>query len=271
MISLKIWKAFRPRVGCALLLGLFPLQSWALTNFVPSNVSSFNAGSVEILVKTSALGTAHHAYQPPSPLGIVIGVDVGVEVTALQVPSDFAAILATAAGVPTSQIPNLVAIPRLNLHKGLPKGFDVGVSWMGGGWIGYADQLNVLGFDLKWTLPTRSFKSGKPTIAVRADFSTTRLWFIESIDFELETLASWNLPLLEPYLGFGVHFWSGNLVNLPTGASGLLAGVPSSASGASPSVLLGTPLRLGLLHLTTELSYVIGGPLTWGGKVSFSF
>ena len=95
-------------------------EAWALPTFTPGNVSLLNQAGVESLIKTVALGVDHRAYAPATPLPASIGLDVGVDLTGIETPASFKTSMA-AAGV-GSAVPNYLAIPRLNLHKGCRRG-----------------------------------------------------------------------------------------------------------------------------------------------------
>lgn len=245
---------------------LMPSYSRALPSYSLQTLQNTTQDIINEVIETVAVGTAHHAYQPASPLGMLIGLDVGVEVTGINLPSDFKNNIATISGQNLGDIPTLIPIPKFNVHKGLPFGVDVGFSY-----IGYKSDLKLFGGDVKW-----AFFPGDillPSAAVRLNYTNEQLWYINGTMWQLDLLVSKNLLIIEPYLGAGVQKWSGNLsipTNLPA-ASGLPANVSSSTSGTNVHVFAGLPIKLALIHITPEIDHSTAGVTSFGAKFSLSF
>lgn len=253
----------------SILLGLlwsfFSEQAFAIPSYSLQTLQNTTQDIINEVIETVAVGTAHHAYMPASPMGLLIGLDIGVEVTGLSLPSTFKSNISTLSGQSLSGIPALIPIPKFNVHKGLPFGIDVGFSY-----IGYKSDLKLLGGDVKW-----AFFPGDvvlPAAALRLNYTSEQLWYINGTMWQVDVLVSKNLILLEPYLGAGLQRWSGNL-SIPTGlpaSSGLPANVSSSTSGTNVHFFGGLPIKLGLIHLTAEADYSTASLTTFGAKLSFN-
>lgn len=135
------------------------------------------------------------SYLPLSPaesLGI-LGVDIGVEVTAANIREDRSYWNKVADNPPSQMI-----LPKLHVQKGLPFGFDIGAVYS------KVPQSNVsmVGGELKW-----AFISGNavwPAVAVRGSY--TRLLGVDDLDLETigaDLSISKGLAFVTPYAGIG--------------------------------------------------------------------
>src|ERR1051326_867422 len=91
--------------------------AWAYNNFSPGDLSGVDQSMVDEMLKVAGVGTAFRAFQPASNLGS-LGLDAGIDVAGTVLPADFQAALQQATQQPASQIPGVIPIPRLNVHKG---------------------------------------------------------------------------------------------------------------------------------------------------------
>jgi hypothetical protein len=241
-------------------------EAFALTSFTPSNASALTNATVNDLLKTVILGAEHRAYQPATPLGNAFGLDIGIEVTAIQASQDFQDALKLATG--KSSIPALIPLPKLNVHKGLPWGLNIGASYVG--YQGY----RILGGDIQWAFVSPTVI--RPTMAIRLGGTYTDLFFMKGRTYKLDFLVSKNLAyLIDPYIGLGYINGSGEL-NVPLQIQGAPAGLPTSVSGhqsfGTGHFFVGVPLNVLILHLTAEYDYIFtGGVRTFGAKISFAF
>lgn len=239
-------------------------MAWALDPYSPGNLSDVSSTSVESLIKTVSVGTAHRAYRPASALPIAIGLDVAVETTLVSLSSDFKNALSLATDRPASELPSLIPVPKLSVHKGLGFGVEAGLSW-----IGYKGFLQILGLEGKWTFFGGA--AAGPAVATRVSYTRSKLWFIESEVLALDVLGSLDLVLIEPYFGTGLQIWSGGLKDLPSGGNALPAGVSAEQSGVTPHFFAGLPVRLGFFRLTAEAGYSFSGTTVFGGKLALAF
>ena len=246
----------------ALLFLLFPSYVHAYSDFTPSDLSAVTGDMVDSLLETIAVGAAERTYQPASNLGI-LGFDIGVEVTAISLPSEFQNALALASQVSQTQIPGLFPLPRLNARVGLPFGIDFGATY-----TGYEDIFQSIGLDAKWTFMK---VSGLADLATQVTGNYTKIWYISTHAYTFDVVMSKNLILLEPYIGAGLVNWNGDL-DVPLGGSkGLPTDIAAHDSGTTGHFFVGVPIKLLLLHLTPQYDYGFSGVSTYGIKVSLAF
>jgi hypothetical protein len=230
----------------------------ALTSYTPTTLNALGQELVGSLVQTVALGADHRAYQSAAPLGAVIGLDLGVDLTSISAPAEFQqAIQLAGAGTPPSAIP----LPRLNIRKGFPFKLDVGFSYVA------FQENSLLGFDAQYAL----LKGGAASFAaaLRGSYTMADLFFMQTRTMKLDAVISKNFLLIEPYVGAGVIRYSGEVV-VPTGQS-LAPGISAEDSGATGHFFVGLPLKLAILHITAEYDLNFAGVNTFGVKTSLSF
>lgn len=237
---------------------LFFIQpAHSITTFNPADVSAVTSAAVKSLIQTTAVGLDHRAYSAASALPAVVGIDLGVDFTFVKTPVEFKSAINLITQQPSSSVPDTVPIPRVNFHKGLGVGIEVG-----GSFINYQNIIKIYGADLKWAFIRGGTLSPSFATHVSANFSS--LWFIKTHTYKADFLVSKNLVFIEPYLGAGIQHWSGKL-SVP--------GLPISGEQSSTSAhfFAGLPIKLLILRLTTEIDYSLVGLTTYGGKLSFSF
>jgi len=138
------------------------------------------------------LALSYLPLSPAEPLGI-LGIDIGVEVTAANIREDRPYWTRV-----TEDPPSQVILPKLHIQKGLPFGFDIGAVYA------KVPQSNVsmVGGELKW-----AFISGNavwPAIAIRGSY--TRLLGVDDLDLETigaDLSISKGLAFVTPYAGIG--------------------------------------------------------------------
>jgi len=244
------------------LLGTFSNNARAdlFPAFNPATSIAATTAQVNSLLQLVGVTWAHRAYQPATPLGMLVGLDIGVETTGLSIPADISTALGTFTG---STPPSFLLLPKLNIHKGLPLGIDLGFSFAT--FAASGQTVTSIGGDINW-----AFISGAalPSIAVRGGFSSNNFWFMQTTTWTLDALISKNLVFIDPYVGGGARFWNGT-VSVPVGA--LPANISASGSGVVPHIFGGLALKMGFFHMTGEADYSTTGLLVYGGKVSFGF
>jgi len=175
--------------------------------------SSLQAGSFSSLDAISqdqfrqlseTLGAASHykGVTPAEPLGI-LGLDIGIEVSATKVDQDVFE-LASEGDYSFSSL----LIPRLHAHKGLPFNLDVGASLS----AVPGTDLTVVGAELRYAL----IKGGvaMPAVAVRASFSQVQgVTELNLNNTALELTLSKGFLVLTPYGGFGIVHTAANPQN----------------------------------------------------------
>ena len=252
------------------LLGLLCLSAGerparAVENYIPSDFTLLTDDLTKTLVQTVAIGTDHRAYSAATPLGVMLGIELGVDVTGIKIPADFKSAIVLTSGVSADSVPDLVPVPTLQIRKGFPLGVDVGFSYSHlattAGVI-----YNSMGGDIQWAFLRNKMKA--PTLALRVSYASEKLFFIKSHQYSFDLVASKRLFIIDPYVGAGFQVWSGELdvpEGVPTGT------VTLTKSGNDPRFFVGLPLKLLVLKFTAEAAYSLGKIVTYGGKFSFSF
>jgi hypothetical protein len=153
-----------------------------------------NAAQAEFRLLSEDLGAAlsYHAQTPSAPLGIT-GFDLGIGVTATRL--EHPGILQR---VTSDESKSTVVLPTARVHKGLPLGFDLGLTYAGvpGSNIRYA------GGELRYAILEGDYAT--PAIGVRA--SLTRLSGVSQLALEtrgLDVSISKGFALFTPYAGAG--------------------------------------------------------------------
>ena len=240
---------------CLSLLGLL-LASTATASdlgFDPAALSNLTNTAASDLLQVSAYGADHRPYASASPLGVALGLDIAVDITVIGVPQSFKNAM-TAIG--STGIPSTIPLPRVNLRKGLPWGIDFGFTWIGYG------VYSVLGFDLQ-----KNWIKLPIALASRVSYGTQSLNFIHTKTFSIDAVASMSLAIMEPYLGLGAQFGSGDL-RFNSGT--VPVSVATSQSFSSLRFFAGLPVNLVVVKVTFEYATTFSGISTYGGKVAFS-
>ena len=248
MVWLALWLSFAP----------------AEAGFTPEDASALLAKDVDELIRMVAEASDYKAMMPATPLGPVIGLDVGLNVNVVRSTSLFADAMKR-AGV-QKPVPAYLPFPMFNLHKGLPWNFDIGMSY-----VAYQGN-SELGGDLKWALVKGKMASKGVIVAARTSYSRTHLFFMRTSSTKFELLASAKVNyFFDPYIGAGMQFLSGDLDVPVGGVKGIPAGISRHYSGSAPYVFIGVPLSLGFIKLTFEESYSFFRLNTYAGKISLYF
>ena len=260
MLFSQLSKSPRFWVALASLVVVFVLSEKAPQ--AATDFSTLNQVAVDALVQTGALEFDFRPMVSAYPLGSMVGVDLGLDTTFVGRPKAFVDAMTSVSGNSNVSIPPL---PRLNLHKGLPWGIDVGFSYMG-----YQGN-SVTGFDLKWALLSGSIVS--PALALRASYNSlvSPLVYVSARTSKFDVLVSQNItPFFSPYLGGVMQIYSGS-IDVPADAIGLPIGIVGQSNGSAPHVFAGLPINLFILRLTGEYdhSFLTGG--SFASKVSLAF
>jgi hypothetical protein len=153
-----------------------------------------NAAQAEFRLLSEDLGAAlsYHAQIPAEPLGLA-GFDIGVGVTATRLEHS-----GIWQKVTSDDAEATLYVPTLRLHKGLPAGFDVGLT--------YASipgsNIRYTGGELRYAILEGGTAS--PAIAVRG--SLTKLSGVDQLGFEtrgIDVSISKGFASFTPYAGIG--------------------------------------------------------------------
>ncbi len=224
-----------------------------------ANLSAISTAQLNSAIGTLALAGDHRAYMSAAGTGMT-GFDLGIEATAFIPPPAFSTAVQALSG---SAPPSILLIPKINLHKGLPGGLDIGISVFY--WVSNGQPLSTFGGDVKWTFFQRPVL---PALAIRASFDLNNLWFATTNTYDLDALISYPLVVIDPYVGIGVSYWNGAL-SVPVGAGMTIS---NSTWGWAPRAYAGFPLKMGIFRITGQAEYnFMTNLFTVGGKVSFGW
>lgn len=227
------------------------------------------------LTKTIGFGTQHRPYEPATPLGVAVGLDLSVEVTLFKIPDALFESLST-FGLPSSSPLPALPVAKLHLHKGFGERFDLGGSFF------YLQSNWLVGGDAKITLVQG--EEG-PSWAFRFCYSYASVAFspilLSTHAFSPQILVSRKMEFADPYLGIALAYGRGTIsLELPADAASQLPPTVevtpyefSVAQAYSGYAFGGVSLRIphSGLRMTVEGAYDIGGIHTLGTKIGFTF
>ncbi|MGD9952434.1 MAG: hypothetical protein AB7S87_07635 [Burkholderiales bacterium] len=153
-----------------------------------------NLAQAEFRLLSEDLGAAlsYHAQIPAEPLGLT-GFDLGVGVTATRVENSQVLQKATSDDSETT-----LYVPTVRLHKGLPAGFDIGLTYA----AIPGSNIRYTGGELRYAILEGGAAS--PAIAVRG--SLTKLSGVDQLSLEtrgIDLSISKGLAVFTPYAGVG--------------------------------------------------------------------
>jgi hypothetical protein len=181
---------------------------------------------------TEDLGAAlsYKSLSPATPLGIT-GFDIGVDASATRMKSDA---FKVATGSSNATLP----LARLRAQKGLPFGFDVGLSYA----AAPGTNVRLWGGEARYAIAEGGLIA--PAIALRGSFS--RLDGVSQLDFNTRAVdlsISKGFLGVTPYGGVG-HVWA-------TGKPNGIAGLSQQSVGLNKS-FVGVNFGLGLFATGVE-------------------
>lgn len=167
-----------------------------------------NLAQAEFRLLSEDLGAAlgYHAQIPAEPLGVT-GFDFGVGLTATKMEN--AALLQRAT---SDDADTTLYVPTLRLHKGLPAGFDIGLTYASVP----GSNIRYTGGELRYAILQGGAAS--PAIAVRG--SITKLSGVDQLAFDTQGIdisISKGFAFITPYAGIG-RVW---VESDPRGTGGL--------------------------------------------------
>lgn len=188
---------------------------------------------------------------PSEALGIT-GFDLGAAVTGTKLKN--VAILEKASS--GGDVPSVLPVPTLRLHKGLPPNFDVGVAFS----QVPGTNIRYTGGELRWAILSGSTLA--PAVAIRG--TLTRLSGVDQLDFDTKSLdvsISKGFANVTPYGGIG-RVW---VKSTPQRVPGL-----RGEDFTQTKVFGGVNVNFGLANLAFEADST-GGTTTVGAKLGFRF
>lgn len=155
-------------------------------------VQSLLQAEFRLLSEDLGAALSYQAQTPAEPLGLT-GFDIGVGVTATRVENSEILQKATSDDSETT-----LYVPTIRVHKGLPAGFDIGLT--------YASipgsNIRYTGGELRYAILEGGTAS--PALAVRG--SLTKLSGVDQLGFEtrgIDLSISKGLAVFTPYAGIG--------------------------------------------------------------------
>ena len=253
------------------ILMIFCLLSFSSVYSDDLDISTLvDAGNKEIktVIETFALGGDYKAVHYATPEGLIIGLDVGLEVTAIKVSDDFKNAL-SAMGNVTDDIPAYIPLPRLNITKGLPFGFDIGLSLLKVKVQGM-EILNY-GGSLKYAILDGS--GMLPAVAVRGTYNKGEYFDkIKTSTFGIEALVSKSFLLIEPFGGIGYQKGKGEINIddfLPAELPASTGDIDYEPSVSQVRLFAGATLKLAFFHLAVQADF--GKVKTFSTKLGLNF
>jgi hypothetical protein len=209
-------------------------------------------GQAQFRLLSEDLGAAlsYHAQIPAEPLGIT-GFDFGVGITATKMEN--AAILQQ---VTSDNSDATIYVPTVRLHKGLPAGFDIGLT--------YASipgsNITYTGGELRYAILQGGVAS--PAIAVRG--SLTKLSGVDQLSLDtrgVDISISKGFAFLTPYAGIG-RVW---VESDPRGTGGL-----RTEKFSLTKVFVGLGMNFAVLNLNLQADRT-GDASSFSAKLGWRF
>ena len=218
---------------------------------------------IRSVIKTFALGGDYKAIHYAAPEGLVIGLDVGIEITAIKIDDKFKDALTKMGNNAMGDIPGYLPLPRLNITKGLPVGFDVGFSILKVNLQG----INILNYGGSIKYAILPGGAAIPAIAVRGTFNRGKYFDkIKTSTYGIEGLASMNFIFVQPFAGLGFQKGTGEFDDSLPGAAGL----DLKPSVSQARFFVGATLQTGFFHIAAEADF--GSEVkTYSTKLSLNF
>ena len=159
------------------------------------DLSNFPAVQKEFddLSRQIGLAISYTPLAPAAPLGL-LGFDIGVEATAVRIDAEEDFWIKAVGKKP----PGYLVFPKVHAQKGLPLGFDVGLTYA----KPPGTNIGFIGGELKWAVLKGSLVT--PAVAIRGDY--TKLVGVDDIDMSVygaDISISKGFAFATPYAGIG--------------------------------------------------------------------
>ncbi len=242
-------------IGSLIILSFASAEARA-SIFDYNNPGALTNDRAKTLIQTIGIAADHRSVASATPLGSVIGLDLGLIVGGVSLPQDFETILGLLGN--TQSIPSLLPLPRLSLSKGLPFGVNLTGSWVGFG------GMSITAGEAQWTFLD---KAVLPNVAVRVGYTRADIDFLETKTWHTDVVVSKKLPVIDPYLGLGLQSVSGRVAF----QAGEAPGIDLEQSASSGRFFVGLPITLVFLRLAAEYDKSFAGPSTISARFALSF
>jgi hypothetical protein len=225
------------RVLLSILLS-FCVSAWAVAGDNDINMREFpdNKELFGDLIKDLGAAMSYRAVTPAEPLGLLLGIDVGLEVTGSKMKNELDGWKTATSSNGNDTIYN----GKIHVHKGLPLGIDVGA------FVGSIADSNIqsLGGEIKYAILKGTTVT--PALAVRGSYTTMR--GVDDLDLNtagVELSISKGFLMLTPYAGLGAIRYEGEGVGVNNTKF-------DSESDTLAKYFLGVNFNMGLVNFAAE-------------------
>lgn len=215
------------------------------------SIQLLTQGEFRLLSEDLGAALSYKPLIPSEALGIV-GFDIGVALTGTKLKND--AILRKASS--GDDVPSVLPVPTLRLHKGLPLNLDIGLAYS----QVPGTDIRFFGGELRWAILPGS--ALVPAVAVRG--AITKLSSVDQLDFDTKSIdisISKGFANITPYGGIGQVWVKSTPVGVP-----LLRGEDFTQT----KVFAGVNVNLGVANLAFEADST-GGTASFGAKLGLRF
>jgi hypothetical protein len=241
------------------------------------NIPNFLTPSLaNAVAETFGLVFDHRPYEPATPLGTKMGVDVGLDVTLVQVPKTLTNALKD-AGFNIVMPPILPNIREINLHKGVSERVDLGGSvFFLRGYSIWAVEMKVVLFQPEEG-PTWAVRLSRTSVSIpvgTTDVGPSSVAVtLNTVTWTPELLISKQMEFADPYIGIGYQYATSTIDAQIVSGPALPGVQPVSGSGGGFLSFLGLSLKIPNfgLRLTLEGAYSLSGYNSLGTKIGLSF
>ena len=214
------------------------------------NLIGFNQADFELF--SEDLGSAL-SYKPltPAESNGVLGFDIGLEMTATKLAHPELYDRATGGDAP-----ELLPVPKLHVHKGLPFGIDVGAFYS----QVPSSNVKLMGAELRYALVDGGV--AMPAVGLRASY--TQLSGVDQLDFNtagVDISVSKGFAFVTPYAGVGVV----RVTSTPNGVPGI-----TKATFNQNKVFAGVNFNFMITNIAIEADRT-GDATSYGAKLGFRF
>jgi hypothetical protein len=224
------------RVLLSILLS-FCVSTWAVAGDNDINMDNLTTQQLfGDLIKDLGAAMSYRAVTPAEPLGLLLGIDVGLEVTGSKMKNEQEGWKRATSDNGQNTIYN----GKIHVHKGLPLGIDIGA------FVGSVADSNIqsLGGEIKYAILKGTTVT--PALAVRGSYTTMR--GVDDLDLNtagVELSISKGFLMLTPYAGLGAIRYEGEGVGVNNTKF-------DSESDTLAKYFLGVNFNMGLVNFAAE-------------------
>lgn len=162
-----------------------------LTNVIQDDMNS--------MARELGLACAAIPLAPSEPLGLALGLDVGLGVSMADIHDEKTYWHSAIEGGNPKPV---LILPQVSVRKGIPLGIDLGVTYIP---TVIGSNISLVGGEVKWSFIKGSMLT--PALALRVDYHRA----LGASDFSLQTVStdlsiSKGFGPIKPYTGVGISF-----------------------------------------------------------------